>query len=120
MLCYIMLIYNFYLKFVSLLSHFLDSDILNFLLKSPKLIRIGDYICVPQAIQQMFLLFEHEVIQQYKFVLQSESNEHEVTTSEGIINCNYMSNPSFVNIKNEIINNVILKIDLQIMKMFYI
>lgn len=120
MLCCIMLIYYFYFKFVSLLCHFLDSDILDFLLKSPKLIRIGDYICVPQAIQQMFQLFEQEVTQQYKFVLQSESNEHEVTKSTGIINCNYMNNPSFVNIKNEIINNVILKIDLQIMKMFYI
>ncbi|KAL2712743.1 putative serine/threonine-protein kinase [Vespula squamosa] len=68
------------MAYITRTDEYLDSDILNLLLKSPKLIRIGDYICVPQAFQQMFQIFEHEVTQQYKLILQSETNEYKDIT----------------------------------------
>nr|XP_050868070.1 uncharacterized protein LOC127072056 isoform X2 [Vespula vulgaris] len=68
------------MAYITRTDEYLDSDILNLLLKSPKLIRIGDYICVPQALQQMFQIFEHEVTQQYELILQSETNEYKDTT----------------------------------------
>ncbi|XP_035724034.1 probable serine/threonine-protein kinase DDB_G0282963 [Vespa mandarinia] len=69
------------MEYITKTDEYLDSDILNFLLKSPKLIRIGDYICVPQAIQQMFHLFENEITKQYKLILENETNEYKDTTS---------------------------------------
>ncbi|KAK2580281.1 hypothetical protein KPH14_012527 [Odynerus spinipes] len=57
------------------IDEYLDSDVIDLLLKCPKLIRTGNYLCIPETLQQTLQIFEHEITQHCKFVLQCETNK---------------------------------------------
>ncbi|XP_014609488.1 PREDICTED: uncharacterized protein LOC106789624 [Polistes canadensis] len=45
---------------------FLDVNIINLLLKHTKLVMVGDYICIPEALGEVLEMFENELIESYK------------------------------------------------------
>ncbi|XP_043485393.1 reticulocyte-binding protein 3-like [Polistes fuscatus] len=54
----------------------LDVNIINLLLKHTKLVMVGNYICIPEALGEVLQMFENEIIESYK-TLTSEMLEIE-------------------------------------------